>query len=745
MMATPKIICVTPVKNEEWILDLFLQVTSQVADQILIADQGSTDGTRAICARYPKVTVVENNSPSFNEPERQALLIGAARRRFPGPKLLLALDADEILSANLLDDPEWKAALQAPPGVPIELQNVCLFGSSREYRSNVPGQPGVASIPYAMVDNDAPHVGLPIHSPRLPFRADVPPIRLARVVNMHYQFVDLERAMAKQRWYLCYERLRFPEKPAVEIVERYRWVLHDVHTWTPQSAPVEWREGWERRGINLDGVARSQYFWWTWETLRYFARHGEEHFADLPLWEYDWEGARQAGLERGIANLPQRPVRDPRLPRVHASAAAATLAPAEPDVLEDARRAPLPALSEKLAVVSPVLPPAPVGQAVVLQRILRGFEPRSYCLLSPEEYSEAVAMQPLLDQCVPYSWSMLPARYHPLPLSEPSGGLLSRLPGVRKLSELRANIARRAEQIVAVVRREGCGAILACSGDLLGLPASYLASRICRVPFYAYLFEEYASHRLERGHRLLMRYLERRFLRGAAGVVVTNEALAAEYRRRYRISPTVIHNPCELAVDAVAGTESASEGTARVVYTGSCGPAQQAAFRTLGAALAHAGRDVRLHLYGATASEAESGEGIVAHGCLTAPQAVAVQRRAAILFLPLPPDTPTPEVARRYEPAKMGEYLASGRPILVRAPADSYVSDYFRRHDCGLVVEDDDPQTLAQAVGRLLDEPDLTRRLSENARARAQADFGLVSARDRLARLLEVGGSRKRR
>ena len=43
MKDLPKIIVVTPIKNEDWILDRFLSVTSQFADLIIIADQNSTD------------------------------------------------------------------------------------------------------------------------------------------------------------------------------------------------------------------------------------------------------------------------------------------------------------------------------------------------------------------------------------------------------------------------------------------------------------------------------------------------------------------------------------------------------------------------------------------------------------------------------------------------------------------------------------------------------------------------------
>src|SRR5437667_3161139 len=95
----PTIICLTPVKNEAWILDRFLQCASLWADHIIVADQCSEDESREIVGRHPKVILIENPSPVYDEGARQKLLLEAARR-IPGKRLLIALDADEMLTAN---------------------------------------------------------------------------------------------------------------------------------------------------------------------------------------------------------------------------------------------------------------------------------------------------------------------------------------------------------------------------------------------------------------------------------------------------------------------------------------------------------------------------------------------------------------------------------------------------------------------------------------------------------------------
>jgi len=86
----------------------------------------------------------------------------------------------------------------------------------------------------------------------------------------------------------------------------------------------------------------------------------------------------------------------------------------------------------------------------------------------------------------------------------------------------------------------------------------------------------------------------------------------------------------------------------------------------------------------------------------------------------------------------MAEYLAASRPILVHAPAESFVAQYFRRHDCGLVISTQDPDALAQALGRLRVDTALRERLSVNAWARARADFDLARARADFAGLFGI-------
>lgn len=113
----PISVVMTPVRNEAWVLRAFLEATSRWADYIIIADQMSTDGSREIAKEYPKVILIDNKNPEFNEAERQAMLVAKAREVAAGRDTLLwGLDADEVLAANTFETEDWKHILNSVPG-----------------------------------------------------------------------------------------------------------------------------------------------------------------------------------------------------------------------------------------------------------------------------------------------------------------------------------------------------------------------------------------------------------------------------------------------------------------------------------------------------------------------------------------------------------------------------------------------------------------------------------------------------
>ena len=177
---TTQIVVVTPIRNEARILNRFLSVTSQFADLIIVADQDSTDGSRAIYPLFPKVVMVENPSVGYDEAERQLLLLAEARKRVPGRRLILALDADELLAADAVARPGWETALNADPGTVVCFEKPDILSPpDRCIRYTRPW-------PLGYLDDGAAHSPRPIHSIRIPTPAGAPRLNVYDVKVLHF-------------------------------------------------------------------------------------------------------------------------------------------------------------------------------------------------------------------------------------------------------------------------------------------------------------------------------------------------------------------------------------------------------------------------------------------------------------------------------------------------------------------------------------------------------------------------------
>ena len=299
-MAVPKIICMTPVKNESWILDRFLKCASLWADNIIIADQMSDGGSAEIASNYPKVTIVKNESPIFNEPERQELLIQEARK-IPGPRLLIALDSDEFLTSDFMFSPEWDTIIKAPEGTVIRFQLPVILPDLRSY-----WMPKF-TVPMGYMDDGAKHVGRKIHSPRIPIPNTASTIVLREIKVMHYVGIDSDRWESKHRWYQCWEHINQPQKSAVDIFRQYhrKDVIPDQEI---KPMPSKWLKGYESHCIDMTSSYREPFFQTDKMVLDFLLEHGPEKFRHIDIWNVDWSDCHK----KIYGHESTRSLKDPR-------------------------------------------------------------------------------------------------------------------------------------------------------------------------------------------------------------------------------------------------------------------------------------------------------------------------------------------------------------------------------------------------------------------------------------------------
>lgn len=301
MNVRPKIVCLTPIKNEDWILESFLRCTSTWADHIIVADQMSDDASRQIANSFEKVTLIDNNSVTFNEPERQALLINEARK-IPGPKVFVALDADEFFHADFIGSEQWEAMIAAAPGTVFNLQWACVRPGKQHYYVFP------AEFPLVYVDDGYEHQGKEIHSPRLPLPPETPRVSLG-VKTLHLSTIDIDRFRSKNRWYMTWEFLN--QNGDGRTYEIYRFYHYEFFITASRIKPLpaEWVEGYKPAADALSFKSQ-KYYRWDSIMLDFLIEHGPERFCKLAIWDTDWEEMHRE--LRG--SEPPRSLKDPRAP-----------------------------------------------------------------------------------------------------------------------------------------------------------------------------------------------------------------------------------------------------------------------------------------------------------------------------------------------------------------------------------------------------------------------------------------------
>lgn len=277
---TPKIICLTPVRNEAWILDKFLQATSLWADFIIIADQMSTDGSREIARKYPKVILIENNSTEYDEQARQKLLINEARK-IEGPRLLITLDADELFTPNILSSEEWQNALNAAPGTVFKFQWANIAPDLKHFWYGY-------YFPWGYMDDGYEHNGTnKIHSGRVPIPENHPIMMIESIKVIHFQFTDWNRMLSKHRWYQCLEVINYPDKSGFDIYRQYHH-MDIVPETNFQIIPESWHDDYLKYNIDIFILKKDKKYWYDEQTLLLFEKHGTKKFNKIVIWDVNW-------------------------------------------------------------------------------------------------------------------------------------------------------------------------------------------------------------------------------------------------------------------------------------------------------------------------------------------------------------------------------------------------------------------------------------------------------------------------
>lgn len=288
-----KVIALVPVRNEAWVLPHSLACLSAFCDIVIVSDQTSTDGSRDIYARFPKVVMIDR-APSTDRAmaaSRRWQLLDRARD-YDGRNLLFSLDADEFLAAPMVRAWLSNPSTALAPATFFRCGYYQIWSASdlpqrkAAYRDDhSPFRPQLKLMAFVddrQVDFTRSPSDAELHEPR------VPELPGARVVDapalpvLHLQWLLPQYNQIKQAWYRCRELID-GRQSAVELNEFYSITLPSPAVRT-SPVPPAWLDG-----LTFPDFAAidRQPAWHMAEILRWFDRYGVEFFEPLEIWHIE--------------------------------------------------------------------------------------------------------------------------------------------------------------------------------------------------------------------------------------------------------------------------------------------------------------------------------------------------------------------------------------------------------------------------------------------------------------------------
>ena len=296
-----KLIALIPAKNEEQMIVACIKSLDNVADEVIVYDDHSTDSTAAIAERCGATVITGNYQTQSGWPEyeiRECLLAEARKRQATH---FLALDADEAITPNFAKVAREQLAT-LNPGDTLSLRWITLWKDTEHER--VDGVFNNLYKDFAFCDDQTSHhqyaflgVGRTPHAPH--GKRQILPHHLGGI--LHFQYVVWDKTQTKQAWYKCSELIK-GERSARRINHTYAISMDGPHVVT-KLLPKEWPISFSDKS---NTAITSQ--WHYDKIVSFFDQYGIEFFEPLQIWhikELHELFIRKTGREPKVKVFPQ--------------------------------------------------------------------------------------------------------------------------------------------------------------------------------------------------------------------------------------------------------------------------------------------------------------------------------------------------------------------------------------------------------------------------------------------------------
>lgn len=276
-----------------------------------------------------------------------------------------------------------------------------------------------------------------------------------------------------------------------------------------------------------------------------------------------------------------------------------------------------------------------------------------------------------------------------------------------------------------IIKDKNIDSIVAISDHGPAMIGSYILHRITKKRYNIFIFDIYKGNYLLFPYGMLANILEPLMFKSADKIIVTNEGTRDFYKKKYGLNIynkiVIIHNSTfKEPYGKIKYYESNQSKT--IVFTGRIDWPQIGALKNLIKSVEEIKDiNIKIKIYSPSPKDYLREIGIVESenleiGVVSPTEIPEIQSNADILFLPLSWHTKSQAIIDTATPGKLTDYLIAGRPILIHAPATTFLAKYAKENNFALVVDVEDNDIIKKAIIRIINDKEYANTLVTNAK-----------------------------
>lgn len=217
----------------------------------------------------------------------------------------------------------------------------------------------------------------------------------------------------------------------------------------------------------------------------------------------------------------------------------------------------------------------------------------------------------------------------------------------------------------------------------------------------------------------------------------SSDKMNRDFSKRFNKRFQTFTNPVDLSLyKDLEESLSACSDTIRILYIGKISTHNASAIKNMSESLVNLNQEYSgkilfdiytqsktedIHIYGIKANEFTS-----IHPPVPNEEVALLIQQHDILFLPISTDENIARFTRYSMSTKMGEYLASERPVLYCGPSDIAMTEFLKDNKCAVVKESDSSDDLTDGIKDILNNPSIAATMAERGKVVASNEFDMV-------------------